>query len=159
MDIRKVKKLMEMLEESSLGEMEIIEGEESIRLSKSSSATAPIQNDQVNTLVNVSPSKANEDISKKQIAKEVTNTESVNNNISGHEIKSPMVGTFYEAPSPGSKPFVSIGDNVNVGDTLCIIEAMKMLNQIESDKSGVIKAIMVENAQPVEFNQVLFVIE
>tara|TARA_B100001248_G_scaffold46846_2_gene29833 strand:- start:394 stop:873 length:480 start_codon:yes stop_codon:yes gene_type:complete len=158
-DIRKVKKLMEMLEESSLGEMEIIEGEESIRLSKSSSATAPIQNDQVNTLVNVSPSKANEDISKKQIAKEVTNTESVNNNISGHEIKSPMVGTFYEAPSPGSKPFVSIGDNVNVGDTLCIIEAMKMLNQIESDKSGVIKAIMVENAQPVEFNQVLFVIE
>ncbi len=159
MDIRKVKKLMEMLEESSLGEMEIIEGEESIRLSKSSSATAPIQNDQVNTLVNVSPPKANEDISKKQITKEVTNTESVNNNISGHEIKSPMVGTFYEAPSPGSKPFVSIGDNVNVGDTLCIIEAMKMLNQIESDKSGVIKAITVENAQPVEFNQVLFVIE
>ena len=159
MDIRKVKKLMEMLEESSLGEMEIIEGEESIRLSKSSSATAPIQNDQVNTLVNVSPSKANEDISKKQITEEVTNTESVNNNISGHEIKSPMVGTFYEAPSPGSKPFASIGDKVNVGDTLCIIEAMKMLNQIESDKSGVIKAIMVENAQPVEFNQVLFVIE
>ena len=159
MDIRKVKKLMEMLEESSLGEMEIIEGEESIRLSKSSSATAPIQNDQVNTLLNVSPAKANEDISKKQITEEVTNTESVNNNISGHEIKSPMVGTFYEAPSPGSKPFVSIGDKVNIGDTLCIIEAMKMLNQIESDKSGVIKAIMVENAQPVEFNQVLFVIE
>ena len=159
MDIRKVKKLMEMLEESSLGEMEIIEGEESIRLSKSSSATAPIQNDQFNTLVNVSPPKANEDISKKQITEEVTNTESVNNNISGHEIKSPMVGTFYEAPSPGSKPFASIGDKVNVGDTLCIIEAMKMLNQIESDKSGVIKAIVVENAQPVEFNQVLFVIE
>ena len=159
MDIRKVKKLMEMLEESSLGEMEIIEGEESIRLSKSSSATAPIQNDQVNTLLNVSPAKANEDISKKQITEEVANTESVNNNISGHEIKSPMVGTFYEAPSPGSKPFVSVGDKVNIGDTLCIIEAMKMLNQIESDKSGVIKAIMVENAQPVEFNQVLFVIE
>ena len=159
MDIRKVKKLMEMLEESSLGEMEIIEGEESIRLSKSSSASAPIQNDQVNTLVNVSPPRANEDISKKQITEEVTNTESVNNNISGHEIKSPMVGTFYEAPSPGSKPFVSIGDKVNIGDTLCIFEAMKMLNQIESDKSGVIKAIMVENAQPVEFNQVLFVIE
>ena len=159
MDIRKVKKLMEMLEESSLGEMEIIEGEESIRLSKSSSATAPIQNDQVNNLVNVSPPKTDDDISKKQITKEVTNTESVNNNISGHEIKSPMVGTFYEAPSPGSKPFVSIGDKVNIGDTLCIIEAMKMLNQIESDKSGVIKAIVVENAQPVEFNQVLFVIE
>ena len=159
MDIRKVKKLMEMLEESSLGEMEIIEGEESIRLSKSSSATAPIQNDQVNTLVNVSPSKANEDVSKKQITEEATNTSSDKNNISGHEIKSPMVGTFYEAPSPGSKPFVSIGDNVNVGDTLCIIEAMKMLNQIESDKSGVVKSIMAENTQPVEFDQVLFVIE
>tara|TARA_B100001769_G_scaffold139173_1_gene108879 strand:+ start:167 stop:646 length:480 start_codon:yes stop_codon:yes gene_type:complete len=158
-DIRKVKKLMEMLEESSLGEMEIIEGEESIRLSKTSSASAPIQNDQVNTLVNVSPPKVNEDISKKQITDDFTNTKSVNKNISGHEIKSPMVGTFYEAPSPGSKPFVSIGDKVNVGDTLCIIEAMKMLNQIESDKSGVIKAIMAENAQPVEFNQVLFVVE
>ena len=159
MDIRKVKKLMEMLEESSLGEMEIIEGEESIRLSKSSSASAPIQNDQVNTLVNVSPPKANEDNSKKQITEEVTNTETVSENITGHEIKSPMVGTFYEAPSPGSKPFVSIGDTVSAGDTLCIIEAMKMLNQIESDKSGVIKAIIAENAQPVEFNQVLFIIE
>ena len=159
MDIRKVKKLMEMLEESSLGEMEIIEGEESIRLSKSSSVGAPLQNDQVNTFVNVSPPKTKDDISKKQITEDVTNTDSINKNISGHEIKSPMVGTFYEAPSPGSKPFVSIGDKVNVGDTLCIIEAMKMLNQIESDKSGVIKAIMVENAQPVEFNQVLFVIE
>ena len=83
----------------------------------------------------------------------------VDKNISGHEIKSPMVGTFYEAPSPGSKPFVSIGDNIKAGDTLCIIEAMKMLNQIESDKSGKIKAILTENAQPVEFNQVLFVIE
>ena len=78
---------------------------------------------------------------------------------SGYEIKSPMVGTFYEAPSPGSKPFVSVGDVVKKGDVLCIIEAMKMLNQIESDKSGKIKAILVENAQPVEFNQVLFVIE
>ena len=79
--------------------------------------------------------------------------------ISGYEIKSPMVGTFYEAPSPGSKPFVSVGDVVKKGDVLCIIEAMKMLNQIESDKGGEIKAILVENAQPVEFNQVLFVIE
>jgi len=158
-DIRKVKKLMEMLEESSLGEMEIIEGEESIRLSKSSSLGAPIQNDQVNTLVNVSPPKTNDDTSKKQITEDVTNTDSINKKIFGHEIKSPMVGTFYEAPSPGSKPFVSVGDKVNVGDTLCIIEAMKMLNQIESDKSGVVKAIMAENTQPVEFDQVLFVIE
>ena len=77
----------------------------------------------------------------------------------GHEIKSPMVGTFYEAPSPGAKPFVSEGDTVKKGDVLCIIEAMKMLNQIESDKSGKIKKIMVDNAQPVEFEQVLYIIE
>ncbi len=155
MDIRKVKKLMEMLEESSLGEMEIVEGEESIRLSKSSSVIPQIQNE-VNTIpLNVSSPLAQQSISQQK----ENQAEKVDNTISGHEIKSPMVGTFYEAPSPGSKPFVSIGDNVKAGDTLCIIEAMKMLNQIESDKSGVIKAILTENAQPVEFNQVLFVIE
>jgi len=154
-DIRKVKKLMEMLEESSLGEMEIVEGEESIRLSKSSSVIPQIQNE-VNTIpLNVSSPLAQQSISQQK----ENQAEKVDNTISGHEIKSPMVGTFYEAPSPGSKPFVSIGDNVKAGDTLCIIEAMKMLNQIESDKSGVIKAILTENAQPVEFNQVLFVIE
>ena len=155
MDIRKVKKLMEMLEESSLGEMEIIEGEESIRLSKSSSSVAPVQNTQSFIPQNISPTKIQEDISKNETIQE----NKVAENISGHEIKSPMVGTFYEAPSPGSKPFVSVGDTVKAGDTLCIIEAMKMLNQIESDKTGVIKAIIAENAQPVEFNQVLFIIE
>ena len=155
MDIRKVKKLMEMLEESSLGEMEIIEGEESIRLSKSSSSVAPVQNTQSFIPQNISPTKIQEDISKNETVQE----NEVVENISGHEIKSPMVGTFYEAPSPGSKPFVSVGDTVKAGDTLCIIEAMKMLNQIESDKTGVIKAIIAENAQPVEFNQVLFIIE
>ena len=153
MDIRKVKKLMEMLEESSLGEMEIIEGEESIRLSKSSNI--PTQN-----LVNQIPLPASIETSKSQeVSQSMNEVEEVAENISGHEIKSPMVGTFYEAPSPGSKPFVSVGDVVKVGDTLCIIEAMKMLNQIESDKSGVIKAIIAENDQPVEFNQVLFIIE
>ena len=153
MDIRKVKKLMEMLEESSLGEMEIIEGEESIRLSKSSNI--PTQN-----LVNQIPLPGSIETSKSQeVSKSMNEVEEVAENISGHEIKSPMVGTFYEAPSPGSKPFVSVGDVVKAGDTLCIIEAMKMLNQIESDKSGVIKAIIAENAQPVEFNQVLFIIE
>ena len=155
MDIRKVKKLMEMLEESSLGEMEIIEGEESIRLSKSSSSVAPMQNTQSFIPQNINPTKIQEDISKNETIQE----NKVAENISGHEIKSPMVGTFYEAPSPGSKPFVSVGDTVKAGDTLCIIEAMKMLNQIESDKTGVIKAIIAENAQPVEFNQVLFIIE
>tara|TARA_X000001036_G_scaffold89855_1_gene82198 strand:+ start:651 stop:1112 length:462 start_codon:yes stop_codon:yes gene_type:complete len=153
MDIRKVKKLMEMLEESSLGEMEIIEGEESIRLSKSSNI--PTQN-----LVNQIPLPGSIETSKSQeVSKSMNEVEEVAENISGHEIKSPMVGTFYEAPSPGSRPFVNVGDVVKVGDTLCIIEAMKMLNQIESDKSGVIKAIIAENAQPVEFNQVLFIIE
>tara|TARA_A200000159_G_C7296885_1_gene328243 strand:- start:661 stop:1128 length:468 start_codon:yes stop_codon:yes gene_type:complete len=154
-DIRKVKKLMEMLEESSLGEMEIVEGEESIRLSKSSSSTPQIQNVANTIPLNVSSPEEQQSTSTK-IENE---TKEVDKVISGHEIKSPMVGTFYEAPSPGSKPFVSIGDNIKAGDTLCIIEAMKMLNQIESDKSGIIKAILTENAQPVEFNQVLFVIE
>ena len=155
MDIRKVKKLMEMLEESSLGEMEIVEGEESIRLSKSSSSTPQIQNVANTIPLNVSSPEEQQSTSTK-IENE---TKEVDKVISGHEIKSPMVGTFYEAPSPGSKPFVSIGDNIKAGDTLCIIEAMKMLNQIESDKSGKIKAILTENAQTVEFNQVLFVIE
>tara|TARA_X000001036_G_C20455628_1_gene715207 strand:- start:160 stop:627 length:468 start_codon:yes stop_codon:yes gene_type:complete len=154
-DIRKVKKLMEMLEESSLGEMEIVEGEESIRLSKSSSSTPQIQNVANTIPLNVSSPEEQQSTSTK-IENE---TKEVDKVISGHEIKSPMVGTFYEAPSPGSKPFVSIGDNIKAGDTLCIIEAMKMLNQIQSDKSGKIKAILTENAQPVEFNQVLFVIE
>ena len=155
MDIRKVKKLMEMLEESSLGEMEIVEGEESIRLSKSSSVT-PQNPNVANTIpLNISSPEVQQSTSPKS----ENEIEEITKTISGHEIKSPMVGTFYEAPSPGSKPFVSIGDSVKAGDTLCIIEAMKMLNQIESDKSGVVKAILTENGQPVEYNQVLFVIE
>jgi len=153
MDIRKVKKLMEMLEESSLAEMEIIEGEESIRLSKSSNI--PNQN-----IVNQVPSNVvSTNAPLQATSKQSAVTEEVKEKISGHEIKSPMVGTFYEAPSPGSKPFANIGDTVKAGDTLCIIEAMKMLNQIESEKSGVIKAILAENGQPVEFNQVLFIVE
>ena len=153
MDIRKVKKLMEMLEESSLAEMEIIEGEESIRLSKSSNI--PNQNIVNQVPTNVVSTNAPLPATSEQSAV----TEKVEEKISGHEIKSPMVGTFYEAPSPGSKPFANIGDTVKAGDTLCIIEAMKMLNQIESEKSGVIKAILAENGQPVEFNQVLFIVE
>ena len=153
MDIRKVKKLMEMLEESSLAEMEIIEGEESIRLSKSSNI--PNQN-----IVNQVPTNVvSTNAPLQAISEQSAVTEKVEEKRSGHEIKSPMVGTFYEAPSPGSKPFANIGDTVKAGDTLCIIEAMKMLNQIESEKSGVIKAILAENGQPVEFNQVLFIVE
>ena len=159
MDIRKVKKLMEMLEDSSLAEMEIIEGEESIRLSKSSSVENFNASNQLpQNVIHQSPNNFSNNQETK-VESSATQNSSEIENISGHEIKSPMVGTFYEAPSPGSKPFVNVGDSVKAGDTLCIIEAMKMLNQIESDKSGVIKAILVENAQPVEFNQVIFVIE
>lgn len=159
MDIRKVKKLMEMLEDSSLAEMEIIEGEESIRLSKSSNVENFNASNQIpQNVINHSPNNFS-NYQETKVESSATQSSSEIENISGHEIKSPMVGTFYEAPSPGSKPFVNVGDSVKAGDTLCIIEAMKMLNQIESDKSGVIKAILVENAQPVEFNQVIFVIE
>ena len=158
MDIRKVKKLMEMLEESSLSELEVIEGEESIRLSKSSNLTTENITTQIPNQISyqVNPKNQNPPT---QIPEQSYIIDKENLEISGYEIKSPMVGTFYEAPSPGSKPFVSVGDVVKKGDVLCIIEAMKMLNQIESDKGGEIKAILVENAQPVEFNQVLFVIE
>ena len=158
MDIRKVKKLMEMLEESSLSELEVIEGEESIRLSKSSNLTSENITTQIPTQIpyQVNPQNQNQPA---QIPEQSNIIDKENLEISGYEIKSPMVGTFYEAPSPGSKPFVSVGDVVKKGDVLCIIEAMKMLNQIESDESGKIKTILVENAQPVEFNQVLFVIE
>ena len=158
MDIRKVKKLMEMLEESSLSELEVIEGEESIRLSKSSNLTTENITTQIPNQISyqVNPKNQNPPV---QIPEQSNIIDKENLEISGYEVKSPMVGTFYEAPSPGSKPFVSVGDVVKKRDVLCIIEAMKMLNQIESDKGGEIKAILVENAQPVEFNQVLFVIE
>ena len=158
MDIRKVKKLMEMLEESSLSELEVIEGEESIRLSKSSNLTTENITTQIPNQIpyQVNPQNQNPPA---QIPEQSNIIDKENLEISGYEIKSPMVGTFYEAPSPGSKPFVSVGDVVKKGDVLCIIEAMKMLNQIESDQGGEITAILVENAQPVEFNQVLFVIE
>ena len=150
MDIRKVKKLMEMLEESSLSELEIIEGEESIRLSKATNVLSQNEVNQFPVAHNPINPQINSDVKETIVAPlEVT----------GHEIKSPMVGTFYEAPSPEAKSFVSIGDSVKAGDTLCIIEAMKMLNQIESDKSGIVKAILVKNAQPVEFNQVIFIVE
>ena len=150
MDIRKVKKLMEMLEESSLSELEIIEGEESIRLSKASNVLSQNEVNQFPVAHNPINNQINSDVNEIIAAPP---------EITGHEIKSPMVGTFYEAPSPEAKPFVKVGDSVKTGDTLCIIEAMKMLNQIESDKSGIVKAILVENAQPVEFNQVMFIVE
>ena len=145
MDIRKVKKLIELLEESGIAEIEIHEGEESVRISRNAApgavAAAPVA---IAAPVAAAPVVA------EAAAEEV---------IEGHVLNSPMVGSFYRAPSPGASTFVEVGSKVSVGDTLCIIEAMKLLNQIEADKGGTIKAILVENGQPVEYNQPLFIIE
>ncbi len=151
MDIRKIKKLIELLEESDLAEMEIVEGEESIRLSRASSvpATQPASAPQVVHATAPAPAQTGDDSG---------NTESVPT-ASGHEIKSPMVGTYYDAPTPDAGPFVKVGDNVEVGDTLCIIEAMKIFNQIEADKSGVVKAMLKSTGDPVEYDEPLFIIE
>ena len=149
MDIRKIKRLIELLEESGINEIEIKEGEESVRINRGGSAggahaSAPMPQ----TIVQPAPQPAS--------APEPEAAEQIP---AGHAMRSPMVGTYYGAPSPGAKSFVEVGQRVKVGDTLCIIEAMKMMNQIESDKDGVIAAILVENGQPVEFDQPLFVIE
>ena len=144
MDIRKVKKLIELLEESQSAEIEIHEGEESVRSSRMQApvAAAPVAYAAPAPAVAAPAEAAHAEPAKPE----------------GHTVTSPMVGTFYEASSPGAKPFVEIGQQVNVGDTLCIIEAMKMLNQIEADKAGTVSARLVENGQPVEFGQSLFVI-
>ncbi len=147
MDIRKIKKLIEIIEDSDIAELEISEGEESVRISRIS-AVVP-QQMAAAAPVAVAPTAVAEAIP--AAATEET--------VSGHAVKSPMVGTFYRSASPGSTPFVEVGQSVSAGDTLCIIEAMKILNQIEADKSGVIKQILVENAQPVEYDQPLFIIE
>ena len=150
MDIRKVKKLIEMLEESSLAEIEINEGEESIRISRASSLMPQMQ---MQAPMMAAP------VAAPPAAGEAPKAETESASIEGHSVVSPMVGTFYRASSPGAKPFVEVGQQVNVGDTLCIIEAMKMLNEIESDKAGVVKAILKENGQPVEYGEALFIIE
>lgn len=150
MDIRKVKKLIELLEESGIAELEIKEGEESVRISRQMAA-APMAPTPLNFAHAPAPAAAGSN-------PETVSTPVVEE-ISGHQIKSPMVGTYYAAASPTAGPFVSVGQKVNVGDTLCIIEAMKMMNQIEADQAGTIKSIMLENGQPVEFDQVLFIID
>lgn len=145
MDIRKVKKLIELLEESGISEIEISEGEESVRISRGHTLpSTPV----------MAPPPAPVIQATQEVATPASPTE-----ITGHTTLSPMVGTFYRAPSPTDKPFVEVGQSVRAGDVLCIVEAMKMLNQIESEHSGVIKKILVENGQPVEFEQPLFIIE
>jgi len=153
MDIRKVKKLIEMLEESSLAEIEIREGEESIRISRTSSIGA--------TVVSGMPvTAAPAPVAQPAAPPAGLSGEAGEATIpAGHMVTSPMVGTFYRAPTPGATPFVEVGSEVKVGDTLCIIEAMKMLNEIEADKTGTVRAILKENGQPVEYGEALFVIE
>ena len=151
MDIRKIKKLIELLEESGIAELEIKEGEESVRISRQTAAVPMAAPAAVNFAAPApapvaAPTAAASD-------------EPVAAEPSGHQIRSPMVGTYYAAASPTAGPFVTVGQKVNVGDTLCIIEAMKMMNQIEADKAGTIKTINLENGQPVEYDQVLFIIE
>jgi acetyl-CoA carboxylase biotin carboxyl carrier protein len=148
MDIRKIKKLIDLIEESDIAEIEISEGEESVRITRYSAAP---QIQYAPAPVAAAPV---------AIAAPTSNTSApVEEKFSGHAVKSPMVGTFYRSASPGSASFVEIGQSVNVGETLCIIEAMKILNQIESDKSGKIKQILVENGHPVEYGQPLFIVE
>ena len=151
MDIRKVKKLIELLEESGIAEIEIHEGEESVRISRNAAPGAVAAPAPVAAPVAIAAPVA--------AAPAVAAAAPAEEKIEGHVLNSPMVGSFYRSPSPGASSFVEVGSKVSVGDTLCIIEAMKLLNQIEADKSGTIKAILVENGQPVEYNQPLFVIE
>ncbi len=151
MDIRKVKKLIELLEESGIAEIEIREGEETVRISRYGQGAAPVM---MSAPAAHAPAPAAAAPATNPAAAPVAPAAPA-----GHTVDSPMVGTFYRASSPGAKPFVEVGQRVNVGETLCIIEAMKMLNQIEADKAGTVAAILVENGQPVEFGQPLFVIE
>lgn len=146
MDIRKIKKLIEMIEESGIAELEVKEGEESIRISRYSAAPPAAA-----YVPQMPPAIAGVPMTQLAAPDEEV--------ISGHVVKSPMVGTFYRSASPGTKVFVEIGQSVQTGDTLCIIEAMKILNQIEADKSGIIKQILVDNSEPVEYGQPLFIIE
>ncbi len=154
MDIRKVKKLIELLEESNVAEIEIHEGEESVRISRHGSAPVPLlmQAPAAAPASALAPGAAAPTAATPADPDEPEPDE-------GALVRSPMVGTFYRAPSPGSKSFVEEDQEVKLGDTLCIIEAMKILNQIECEKAGVVRRILVENGQPVEYNQPLFVIE
>jgi len=146
MDIRKVKKLIELLEESNIDELEICEGEESVRISRHRNAPPQSQYYQVPTAAAPAaaaptPSEAPREVSESKPA--------------GHLMRSPMVGTFYRSSAPGAAAFIEVGQQVRAGEVLCIIEAMKMMNQIEADKSGTVDAILVENGEPVEFDQPL----
>jgi len=150
MDLRKLKTLIELVENSGIAELELTEGEEHVRISRMSSVSAPAMQHHYAAAPMAAPAAA--------AAPAVAAAPAAPAAPEGHIVKSPMVGSFYRAASPGAKAFVDIGSTVNAGDTICIIEAMKLLNEIEADKGGVIKAILIENGQAVEFGQPLFII-
>ena len=152
MDIRKVKKLIELLDESGIAEIEITEGEESVRISRYSQNAPPMVAAPAIMAAPVAAAAA-------PVAAAAPAAAPVEPEETGFQVDAPMVGTFYGSSSPGAAPYVQVGDRVNEGDTLCIIEAMKMMNQIEADVSGVIKSIRVQNGEPVEYGQTLFVID
>ncbi|QHB34163.1 acetyl-CoA carboxylase biotin carboxyl carrier protein [Yersinia canariae] len=152
MDIRKIKKLIELVEESGISELEISEGEESVRISRAPAAPNYPMMQQPYAFAAPQPALA-------AAVAPAPAEPAAPAAISGHIVRSPMVGTFYRTPSPDAKAFIEVGQKVSAGDTLCIVEAMKMMNQIEADKSGTVKAILVENGQPVEFDEPLVVIE
>ncbi|TXH70514.1 MAG: acetyl-CoA carboxylase biotin carboxyl carrier protein [Thiothrix sp.] len=156
MDVRKIKKLIDLLEDSDVAEIEIKEGEDSVRISRVSTSAVPAM--PMQQYYAPPPMMAAAPVAPQAAATPAATSEKPAAP-TGHVLESPMVGTFYRSSSPGAKSFVEIGQSVKVGDTLCIIEAMKMLNQIQADKSGVIKAILVENEQPVEFGQPLMIID
>ena len=154
MDIRKVKKLIELLDESGIAEIEITEGEESVRISRHAHSITASAMPHVAAPAPPPAAPAPAPAAEPAMAAPPPAVED-----DGHDIKSPMVGTFYSASSPGAAPYVQVGDRVSEGDTVCIIEAMKMMNQIEAEVSGVIKSIKVQNGEPVEYGQTLFVID
>jgi len=157
MDLRKLKKLIDLVQESGIAELEVTEGEEKVKIVKGGSAergfvTAPTSTPAVSAPLQPTVPAAATSVPLP------TGAEEAPSSLEGHLVKSPMVGTFYRAATPGAKPFVEVGDSVKVGQPICIIEAMKLMNEIEADKEGIIKAIMVENGQPVEYGEALIII-
>jgi len=153
MDLRKLKKLIDLVEESGIAELEITEGEEKVRITRHAAGSQMVfaSPQQMHMMGGIAPAAAPAVAAVPAEAAAPAEPE-------GHSVKSPMVGTFYRSASPGAKAFVEVGQSVNAGDTLCIIEAMKLLNEIEADQGGVIKAILIENGQPVEYGEPLFII-
>lgn len=154
MDIRKIKKLIELVEESGITELEVSEEEGTVRISRAAPAVAPaaVQYVAAPQQMPVSAAAPNASVPAQEAS-------AASSEVSGHAVLSPMVGTFYRSPSPEAKPFIEVGQQVKVGDALCIVEAMKMMNRIESDKAGVVKAILVNDGEAVEFDQKLVIIE